>query len=63
MEASCKTCNHWDTQKAPVQQDGFGECEVLSDAGMKYVLPVVQNGGANAEIMTKADFYCNQYES
>ncbi|MEO0732037.1 MAG: hypothetical protein AAFZ52_04335 [Bacteroidota bacterium] len=62
MEATCKTCNHWEASAPAVQtKDNFGECEVLSESGMKYVLPVVQNQSATANIITSGDFGCNQY--
>ena len=64
MEATCKTCNHWENDAPAVQnRDNFGECEVLTDSGMKYVLPVLQEQSANAHLITSADFGCNQYES
>ncbi len=65
MEATCKTCNHWETAAPVVQnRDGFGECDVLSESGMKYVLPVLQEQSANAtDIITSADFGCNQYDA
>ena len=64
MEATCKSCNHWENEAPAVQnRDNFGECEVLSDNGMRYVLPVLQNQSANAsEFITSADFGCNQYD-
>jgi len=65
MEATCKSCNHWENDSPAVQsRDGFGECEVLSESGMKYVLPVLQSQSSqtNAEIITSADFGCNQYD-
>ena len=65
MEATCKTCNHWEHEAPAVQnRDNFGECDVLSEGGMKYVLPVLQEQSANnAEIITSADFGCNQYDA
>lgn len=65
MEATCKTCNHWEHEAPAVQnRDNFGECDVLSEGGMKYVLPVLQEQSAsNAEIITAADFGCNQYDA
>lgn len=63
MEATCKTCNHWEKEAPAVKsQDNFGECEVLSDNSMKFVLPVLQEQSANSMI-TNGDFGCNQYES
>jgi len=35
----------------------------LSESGMKFVLPVLQDKSANANMITSADFGCNQYES
>ena len=62
MEATCKTCNHWETETPAVQhKDNFGTCEVLTDSGMKYVLPVNQEKSAG--ILTSADFGCNQYDA
>ena len=64
MEATCKTCNHWETEvQATQNRDNFGECEVLSENGMKFVLPVNQQASANSQIITAADFGCNQYDS
>lgn len=65
MEATCKTCNHWETEAPAVQnKDNFGSCEVLTDSGMKYVLPVLQEQSAqSAGIITSADFGCNQYDA
>lgn len=64
MEATCNTCNHWEKDTPTVKnRDNFGECEVLGDSGMKYVLPVVQSESTNANIITKADFGCNQYDA
>lgn len=64
MEATCKTCNHWENEAEAVQnRDNFGECEVLSESGMKFVLPVLQDKSANTNMITSADFGCNQYES
>ena len=63
MEPTCKTCNHWETENASAKiRDNFGECEVLSESGMKYVLPVNQEQSNNAHIITSADFGCNQYD-
>jgi hypothetical protein len=63
MEATCKSCNHWENEAPAVQdQDNFGECEVLTDSGMKFVLPVIQNRATqSAGIITSADFGCNQF--
>lgn len=63
MEATCKSCNHWEHEAPAVQnRDNFGECEVLSEnEGMRYVLPVLQDQSAAAEVITNADFGCNQY--
>lgn len=65
MEATCKSCNHWEKDAPQVQeQDNFGTCEVLTDSSMKYVLPVIQNQSAQSTgMITKADFGCNQYEA
>ncbi|MBC6992608.1 hypothetical protein QWY85_06750 [Neolewinella lacunae] len=66
MEATCKTCNHWEHNAPAVQnRENFGECEVLSESGMKFVLPVLQSQSATAglEFITNGDFGCNQYES
>ena len=64
MEATCKSCNHWENE-APAVQDksNFGECEVLTDSGMKYVLPVNQDASASSGFITSADFGCNQFEA
>lgn len=64
MEATCKTCNHWENDTPTAQsREGFGECGVLSQDTMAYVLPVVQNESlTSANVMTKADFGCNQYD-
>ena len=64
MEPTCKTCNHWEKQAPAAQsKDNFGECEVLTESGMKFVLPVLQDQSANSSRMvTSADFGCNQYE-
>lgn len=70
MENTCKSCNHWDDSSSAAQQDNFGECNVLSPASggsMQFVLPVVQSGqtaGMNlstTEMITSADFGCNQF--
>ena len=65
MEATCKSCNHWENETPAVQnRDNFGECEVLSESGMRYVLPVLQDQSASAsEFITSADFGCNQYDA
>ncbi|OAV46208.1 hypothetical protein [Lewinella sp. 4G2] len=64
MEATCKTCNHWENDAPAVQnRDNFGECDVLSESGMKFVLPVLQEQSAKTDIITSADFGCNQYDS
>lgn len=66
MEATCKTCNHWEHDAPTVQnRENFGECEVLSEASMKYVLPVLQlqSAPAGLDIITNGDFGCNQYEA
>ena len=64
MEATCNTCNHWEKNSPATQnRENFGECDVLSEGGMKYVLPVLQNQSAQSEIITSADFGCNQYDS
>ncbi len=66
MEATCKTCNHWEDHAPAVQnRENFGECEVLSNNGMKFVLPVLQDQSAptGAEFITSAEFGCNQYDS
>ncbi len=65
MEATCKTCNHWENSTPVAQQrDNFGACEVLSESGMKFVLPVLQSQSANStDFITSADFGCNQYDS
>ena len=64
MEATCKSCNHWENDAPAVEnKDNFGECEVLTDSGMKYVLPVLQEQSAQSKIITSADFGCNQYAS
>lgn len=65
MEATCKTCNHWENEAPTVQnRDNFGECDVLSEGGMKFVLPVLQDKSTNptSGLITSADFGCNQYE-
>ena len=65
MEATCNHCSHWETEKPAVQnRDGFGECEVLSESGMKYVLPVLQDQSAptGVEFVTQASFGCNQFD-
>lgn len=64
MEATCKSCNHWEQDNPAVQnRDNFGECDVLSESGMKFVLPVLQNESAGqTEIITSGDFGCNQYD-
>ncbi len=64
MEPTCKNCNHWEHEAASVQnRENFGECEVLSESGMKYVLPVLQNQSAptGAEFLTEASFGCNHF--
>lgn len=63
MESTCKSCNHWENDAPAVQnQDNFGECEVLTDSGMKFVLPVIQNPSSQSTgIITSADFGCNQF--
>ncbi|MFT6000335.1 MAG: hypothetical protein ACI81P_002796 [Neolewinella sp.] len=63
MEATCKSCNHWEDEAPAVQnQDNFGECEVLTDSGMKFVLPVIQDRTMQSTgIITSADFGCNQF--
>ena len=65
MEATCKTCNHWENEAAAVQnREGFGECDVLSESGMRYVLPVLQEQSSSAtDIITSADFGCNQWDA
>lgn len=64
MEATCKTCNHWEKQAPAAQnKDNFGECEVLTENGMKFVLPVLQDQSQNSGFMTSADFGCNQYDA
>lgn len=65
MEATCKTCNHWENEAPAVQnRDNFGECDVLSEGGMKFVLPVLQDQSANAgHMITSSEFGCNQHES
>jgi len=64
MEATCNSCNHWESNAPQVKEENFGTCEVLTDSSMKYVLPVIQNQSApSAGIITKADFGCNQYEA
>ncbi|NJC25407.1 hypothetical protein [Neolewinella antarctica] len=64
MEPTCKSCDHWAHEAPAVQnRENFGECDVLSESGMKYMLPVLQNQSAqNAEIITSGDFGCNQYD-
>ncbi|MEM6772088.1 MAG: hypothetical protein AAF597_16045 [Bacteroidota bacterium] len=63
MEATCKTCNHWENESPSVaSRENFGECEVLSDGGMKFVLPVLQEQSAGG-LITSGDFGCNQYEA
>lgn len=64
MEATCKNCNHWEDEAPAVKNHkNFGECEVLSESGMKYVLPVLQNQSNNSgmEILTSANFGCNHF--
>ena len=64
MEATCKNCNHWEHEAPAVQnRENFGECEVLSESGMKYVLPVLQNQSAatGTEFLTEASFGCNHF--
>ena len=64
MEATCKSCNHWENEAPAVaNKTNFGECEVLTDSGMKYVLPVNQDESAGSGIITSADFGCNQFEA
>lgn len=66
MTGTCKECNHWEHESPAVQnRDNFGECEVLSESGMKYILPVLQNQSAptGAEIITEATFGCNQFSA
>ncbi len=65
MEATCKSCNHWENEAPAVQnRDGFGECEVLNESSMKFILPVLQNQSVNAtEFITNADFGCNQFDA
>ncbi|MEM6395457.1 MAG: hypothetical protein AAF741_03855 [Bacteroidota bacterium] len=65
MQATCKSCNHWDTNTTAVSQfDNFGECGVLSESGVQFVLPVLQDQSAptGTEFITQADFGCNQYD-
>lgn len=65
MEATCKSCGHWEHDAPAVQnRENFGECEVLSESGPRFVLPVLQDQSANpsAEFITSADFGCNQYD-
>lgn len=60
MEATCKNCNHWENETT--QRDDLGECDVLGNEEMAYVLPVVEEETKpNAHILTKADFGCNQF--
>jgi len=63
MEATCKSCNHWENEAPTVQnKENFGECDVLTESGMKFVLPVLQEQSAqSAGIITSADFGCNQF--
>lgn len=64
MDTTCKSCNHWENEAPAVQNKAnFGECEVLTDGGMKYVLPVNQSGSANSGFITSGDFGCNQFEA
>ncbi|TXF90268.1 hypothetical protein FUA23_07045 [Neolewinella aurantiaca] len=64
MEATCKSCNHWENEAPAVEnKTNFGECEVLTDSSMKYVLPVNQDASASSGIITSADFGCNQFEA
>lgn len=64
MDTTCKSCNHWENEAPAVQnQSNFGECEVLTDGGMKYVLPVNQDASASSGFITSADFGCNQFEA
>lgn len=69
MEAVCRNCNHWETSvPAAKKKENYGECNVLSTNGnessMRYVLPVVDTGSARAsEVLTSADFGCNQFDS
>ena len=64
MEPTCKTCNHWENDAPAVQdRENFGECDVLSEGGMKFVLPVLQDKSANpGHMITSSDFGCNQYD-
>lgn len=64
MDATCKNCNHWEDESPAVQnRENFGECEVLSESGMKYVLPVLQNqsNSTGMEFLTEANFGCNHF--
>lgn len=61
MANTCNHCNHWDNNTASVQDDKFGECGVLNSDGMQYVLPVIQQDRSNVNMVTSADFGCNQF--
>jgi hypothetical protein len=65
MAATCKSCNHWENETPAVaDKDNFGECEVLTESGMKFVLPVLQDKSAQSTgIITNADFGCNQFSA
>lgn len=64
MNQTCSNCNHWDSTAPKVSQPNFGECDVLSTT-MQYVLPVVHSKPSNekVEIITSANFGCNQFAS
>ena len=59
MEGTCNSCNHWEAQ----EKEDLGQCDVLSQSEMKFVLPVIQNETTSTKIVTKADFGCNQFEA
>jgi hypothetical protein len=64
MDTTCKSCNHWENEAPTVQNKAnFGECEVLTDNGMKYVLPVNQAASESSGFITSGDFGCNQFEA
>lgn len=60
MDATCKNCNHWEES----QQENLGACDALgADNSGMYVLPVVNNEmQSQANILTNADFGCNQFD-
>lgn len=64
MEATCKNCNHWEEEE--IQQNNLGECDALGmDSGnTMFILPVIDNNAqSSANILTNADFGCNQFSA